>query len=93
MDKRVIHTNLPKDKESDDYAQDLYIQQMTYVYKDSIKKSIERLLTTVSKNNISPDRKTTKTRKQNWEEKQLQGYFKSVVFCARDQFYACFHGL
>ena len=45
--------------------------------EDNIKKSKERLITATIKNtdNIKINR-TTITRKQKWEEKQLYGYFK-----------------
>ena len=43
-----------------------------------IKKNKERLITAVNNNidKIRSDRKTTKTGKQKWEEKQMHGCFK-----------------
>ena len=46
-------------------------------FKYYVKKSKERLITAAgnSINNIQTNR-TTKTRKQKWEENQMNGYFK-----------------
>ena len=46
--------------------------------RDKTVKSKKRLITAVNNNisNISTDRRTTKTRRQKWKEKQLYGYFK-----------------
>ena len=46
--------------------------------KEYSKKIKERLITGASHStgNIRTNRKTAKTRKQEWEEKQLYGYFK-----------------
>ena len=46
--------------------------------KEYTKTSKERLLmiTNNSRCNIWTNKKTTKTRKRRWEEKQLYGYFK-----------------
>ena len=46
--------------------------------KKYTKKSKERLITAAcnSNGNIKINRKSTKTIKQKWEEKQLYGYFK-----------------
>ena len=45
--------------------------------KDNIKKSKERLITAAKNNkNNKKINRTTVTRKQKWEEKQLSGYFK-----------------
>ena len=46
-------------------------------YKYKIKRTKERLFTTVnSSEDTSTDGKTTKTKKQKWLEKQLYGYCK-----------------
>ena len=56
------------------YCVDLSTQK----HEDYIKKCIERLITADHKiiGNIITDGRTTKTRKQKSEEKQLYGYFK-----------------
>ena len=41
-----------------------------------IKKSKERLITAACNSSISSNGKTTKSRKQKWEEKQLNEYIK-----------------
>ena len=41
----------------------------------NIKKSKEKLMASNSNDNIGTNRKTSQTRKQNWEKK-LYGYFK-----------------
>ena len=49
--------------------------------EDNIRKSKERLITAANSSigNISTNRKTIKTRKEKWEEKQLHGYFKQKL--------------
>ena len=49
--------------------------------KDYIKKSKERLIVTVGHriDSISTNKMTRKTRKHEWEEKQLYGYFKRQI--------------
>ena len=46
--------------------------------KNNIKKNKERLFKAADKSigKIGSNKKTTKTRKQKWEEKQLYEYFK-----------------
>ena len=55
-----------------------FIDASLHGLEDDIKKSKERLITAANNKcgNISTERKTTKTRKENWEEKQLFEYFK-----------------
>ena len=47
-------------------------------YENYIKKNKEKLITAAIDGikNIMTNRKTTKTKKQEWEAKQLYGYFK-----------------
>ena len=54
------------------------IDSLIQEFEDCIKKSKERLIkaATGSIDNISTDKKTTKTWKQKWEEKPLYRYFK-----------------
>ena len=54
------------------------VDDSTQGLEDYFKMNKERLITASNKSigNIRTDRKTTKTKKQKWDEKQLYGYFK-----------------
>ena len=55
-----------------------YVDSSIQRLEKYIKKSKELLITaaSISNSNIMTNRKTTKPRKQKWEEKQLNRYFK-----------------
>ena len=55
-----------------------YVEASIQGVEDYIKKSKEKLIKAAKNSigNVSTNRKTTKTKKHKWEEKQLKGYFK-----------------
>ena len=63
-------------KERGFVSTETYMDTSVQGLKEYIEKCKERLITTASKSNI---RKTTKTRKQKWEEKQLYEYLFKVT--------------